>query len=124
MNNIESICCGVICSNGIIHQFVLDIIIESTASLVQSGMYDAIKTDDTTSNGFYVIQFISELYTLKNNTKIDGQVISAGELVAKEKYLCSMQENNNWHWKQQPLQQTSIVPTRKIINSLNDVIII
>ena len=61
------------------------------ASLVQSGMYGAINTDDNTSNGLYVIQFSSDSYTLQNNTTIDGQVISAGELVVKAQYLCSMQ---------------------------------
>ena len=65
------------------------------ASLVQSGMYGDINTDYTTTNGFHVIQFLSDAYTLQNNTTIDEQVISAGELVVKSKYLCSMQENNN-----------------------------
>ena len=84
-----------------IHQVVLDGISENIASLVQSGMYGAINTDYTTANIFYFIQFISEAYTLQNNTKIDGQVISAGELVVKAKYLFSIQEkkigigNNN-----------------------------
>ena len=49
------------------------------ASLVQSGMYGAINTDDNKSNGFYVIQLFSEAYTLQNNPATDGQVISAGE---------------------------------------------
>ena len=44
-------------------------------------MYCVINTDDTATNGFYVIQFLSEEYTLQNNTTIYGQVISAGELV-------------------------------------------
>ena len=61
------------------------------ASLVQLGMYGAINTDDTTTNGFYVIQFLSDVYTLQINKKIDGQVISAVELVSKAQYLCSMQ---------------------------------
>ena len=47
------------------------------ASLVQLGMYGAINTDDTTTNGFYVIQFLSDAYTLQSNTTIDRQVISA-----------------------------------------------
>ena len=47
-----------------IHQVVLDGISENMASLVQSIMYGAINKDDNTSNGFYVIQFISEAYTL------------------------------------------------------------
>ena len=54
-------------------------------------MYGAINIDDTTTNGLYVIQFLSEAYTLQNNTTIDGQVISAGELVFKAQYICSMQ---------------------------------
>ena len=61
------------------------------ASLVQSGMYGSINTYDTTKNGFYVIQFISEAYMIQNNTTIDGQVISSGELVVKAQYLSSMQ---------------------------------
>ena len=41
------------------HKVVLDRISENMASLVQSGMYGAINTDDATKNGFYVIQFLS-----------------------------------------------------------------
>ena len=66
---------------------VIDGISENMASLVQAGMYVAINTDDTTTNGFYVIQFLSESYTLQNNTIINGQVISSGELVVKAQYL-------------------------------------
>ena len=55
---------------------------------------------------------------------MDRQVISAGGLVFKAQYLCYMQENTNWYWKQQPLQQTIIVPTRTILNPRLDVIII
>ena len=67
------------------------------ASLVLPGMYDAIDTADNTTNGFYVIKFISEAYTQQNNTKTDGQVISAGKLVVKAQYFCSTQENTNWY---------------------------
>ena len=53
------------------------------ASLVESGAYVAINKYDTTTNGFYAIQFVSESYTIQNNTKIDGKAISASELVVK-----------------------------------------
>ena len=56
---------------------VLDVIGENMASLVQLGMYGAINTDDTTTNGFYVIKFVSDAYTLKINTTIDGKFIYA-----------------------------------------------
>ena len=32
-----------------------------------------------------------------------------------------MQENTNWYWKQQPLQQTIVVPTRTILHPRLDV---
>ena len=40
-----------------IHQVVLDRIIDNMALLVESGKYGAINTNDTTTNGFYVILF-------------------------------------------------------------------
>ena len=66
-------------------------------------MYGVINTDETTKNILYVIQILSKAYTLQNNKTIYGQVISAGEIVVKAQYLCSMQENINWYWKQQTL---------------------
>ena len=87
-------------------------------------MYGAITTDYTTTKGFYVIQFLSEKYTLQNITTIDGQVISAGELVLIALYLFFKQEHTNWYWKQQPLQHTIIVPTHTILHLRLDVITI
>ena len=72
-------------------------------------MYGAINTDDTLTNEFYVIQSLSEAYTLQNNTTIDWHVIYAGELAVKAQYICSKQENTNLYWKQQPLQQELIL---------------
>ena len=74
-----------------IHKVVIDGINENISSLVQSGVYGAINTSDNTSKGLYATQVISEAYTLQKNTTIDGQVISAGELVVKAQYLCSIQ---------------------------------
>ena len=48
-----------------IHQVVLDVISDNMASLVESGKYGAINTTDTTTNGFYVVIFTSEAYTLQ-----------------------------------------------------------
>ena len=61
---------------------------------------------------------------LQNNTTIYGQVICAGGLFVKAQYFFSMQENNHWYWKQQPLQKTIIVPTRTILHPRLNVIII
>ena len=86
------------------------------ASLVESGKYGAINTTDTTTNGFYVIMFTSGAYTLEYNTTIDGKIITAGELVVKAQYLCSMQINTNWYWNRQPKHHVITVPTRTILH--------
>ena len=87
-----------------IHQVVFDRISDNMASLLQSGKNGFINTANTTTNGYYTINFISEAYTLKNNTTICGQAISTGELVVKAQYIFSMQETTNVYWKQQPLK--------------------
>ena len=99
-----------------IHQVVLDGISDNMASLVESGKYGAINTTDTTTNGFYVIMFTSEAYTLQYNTTIDGQIITAGKLVVKAQYLCSMQVDTNWYWYPHPQQNFITVTKYTIIN--------
>ena len=68
-----------------IHHVVLDQISDNMFSLFQCDGYGVINTSYTTTNIYYVIKFISEVYTQKNNTTIDGQIISADEKVAKSK---------------------------------------
>ena len=60
------------------------------SSLVQSWKYGAMNTTDTSTNGFYAIMFTPEVYTLQDNTTIDGQIITADELVVRIQYICSM----------------------------------
>ena len=86
------------------------------ASLFKSGKYGTINTTDTTTNVFYVIMFTSEAYTLQDNTIIDVQIITAGKLVVKPQYLCSMQVDTNWYWVQHPQDHVITVPTRTIIH--------
>ena len=66
--------------------------------------------------------FILKAYTLQNNTTIDGQIITAGELVVKAQYICSTQDRTNWNWDQHPLQHYIIVPTNKMIHPRLDVV--
>ena len=79
-----------------IHNVVLDRISDNMTSLVESGKYVEINTTDTTTNGFYVIMVQSEAYKLQDNTIIDEKIITAGKLVVKTQYLCSMQVDTNW----------------------------
>ena len=60
--------------------------------------------------------FTSGAYTIQENTTIDGKIITAGEFVVKEQYLCSMQIDTNWYWNQQPKHHVITVPTRTILH--------
>ena len=53
----------------------------------------------------------SEAYTLQDNTKIDGKIITARELVIKAKYICSMQGDTNWYCNQHPQHHVITLPT-------------
>ena len=86
------------------------------ASLFESGKYGDINTTDTSTNGFYFIMFTSGAYRLQENTTIDGQIITAGGLVVKAKYICSMQIDTNWYWNQQPKHHVITVPKRTILH--------
>ena len=60
--------------------------------------------------------FTPEAYTLQENTTIDGKIITAGELVVKEKYICYIQVDTNWYLNQQPKHHVIIVPPRTILH--------
>ena len=57
----------------------------------------------------------SQVYTLQNNTKIDGQIIPAGELFVKAQYLFPLKKTLIGIWRK-PLKQNIIVTTQKIIH--------
>ena len=84
------------------------------ASLVESGKYRAVNTTD----GFYFIVFKSGTYALQGNTTIEGQIITAGELVVKEKYICSMQVDTNWYWDQQQKMSSQCQHAQYFIHNL------
>ena len=52
----------------------------------------------------------------KKTKKIDGKIITAGELVVKAQYLCSMKVDTNWYQNQQPKHYVITVTTRTILH--------
>ena len=59
--------------------------------------------------------FKSEAYTLQENTTVYGKIITSGELVVKQQYICSIKESTNWFWDRHPQQQVITVPIRTTI---------
>ena len=61
------------------------------SSLAQSGKYGAINTTDTMSMGYYGIKFVSEAYSLQDDTTCGGKNSSSDELVVKLLCIICMQ---------------------------------
>ena len=101
-----------------IHQVFLDGISDNMASLVESVNYGAINTVDTETNGFYVIIFTSEAYTLQDNTPIDGKITTSGELFVEAQYLCSIKVDTNWYWNQHPQHHGITVITHTVLHPI------
>ena len=59
---------------------VLDGISDNMDSLIQLGKYDAINTAYPTPMGYYVINYLSEPYTLQEYQTTNGQVSKKVEL--------------------------------------------
>ena len=53
------------------------------ASILHLGECDAINAADPTTMGYYVINYLSEPYTLQEYQTTYGQVIKAGNFVVK-----------------------------------------
>ena len=49
--------------------------------------YGAIDAGDSTCHGYYIIKIPSSTYTLQANLRIDGQIISSGEMVRERTYF-------------------------------------
>ena len=75
-----------------INKVVLDGISDNMASLIKYGNYGYINTTGTSTMGYYVIKFVSETYTLQEDTTCEVQIISSGELVVKAQCISCMLE--------------------------------
>ena len=67
--------------------------------LIQYDKYGSTNTRDYTTMNYYVIQFVSETYTLQEGTTCDVQISTSGGLVFKAQYLNFMQEKIKWYWE-------------------------
>ena len=67
------------------------------------------------------IIFTSEAYTLQDNKKVDGQMITDGESVVKAQYICSMQVDINCYWNQHHQHHVITVPTPTINHPLIEI---
>ena len=77
-----------------VHTVVLDGLSENTAYLVQPGKCGNINAADLTTMDCYVIKYLSEPYTLKEDQTTDVQLSKPGENLVKAEYLSTTKSKN------------------------------
>ena len=83
-----------------------------------------MNTIDSTTMGYCVIKFVSESYTLQEDTTFHGKISTYGELFVKVHSLMCMQENTKWYWEQKHQQQVIIFPTGNIVHPCLDSMVV
>ena len=68
------------------------------SSLFQNGKYRAVNSSCPTKQGYYVVNFISEPYTLQGNKTVNKKVFNAGEFIVNVVYLIMIKSSKNWYW--------------------------
>ena len=58
--------------------------------------------------GYYVIKFMSEHYTLQEETMYYVQISTSVELAVKSQYMNFMKYNTKWYWYKKTQQKISL----------------
>ena len=85
-------------------------------ALIQTGQYIFINTTDITKMGYYVIKFLSEYYSLQEDTTCNGKISKVGDLFFKSQYMSCMKYNTNRYWVKLQQQNNIIVTTHIIVH--------
>ena len=80
------------------NQHVLECISTIMAEKIRINGFGALPTTDPDYNGYYIVQFQSDPYTLQENYQLDsGDYIPAGELVVNAFYYNKVPSTTMWH---------------------------
>ena len=80
-----------------INQTILGGIVMDMSLIIIEGKYGAIDADDSSCNGYYIIKFSSSTYILQSYLRIDGQVISSGEIACEENYFSPIDIDSHYY---------------------------
>ena len=53
---------------------------------------------DTTEMGYYILNYVSDTFTLQEDITTYGKVSRVGEISVQSEYLSSTKEKKNWYW--------------------------
>ena len=80
-----------------LHNDVLAHIGSNMGSYVSECSFGAVNTNDTRTEGFYIVRFTSFPYTLQDDEYVDNEVLTGGSIVCDAVYYEPARENSLWY---------------------------
>ena len=88
------------------------------AVVVKTVRYVSINTTYTAKNDYYLIKFVSETYTIHEETMCNGKICTSGEIFFKAQYMNCMQDNTKWYWERKKTEQYNCSHTHNCTSML------
>eukprot|EP00957_Ditylum_brightwellii_P114556 8734843-Ditylum_brightwellii.AAC.1 len=64
--------------------------------LIKESTYSAVNVNDQRTDGFYIVKFLSTVYTLQHDEIVDNEILKAGSLVTDAEYKSPAMKDSLW----------------------------
>eukprot|EP00957_Ditylum_brightwellii_P072502 5509762-Ditylum_brightwellii.AAC.1 len=65
--------------------------------LVEINRYRAVNTNDSRSDGFYVVMFVESPHTLQEEVEVNNKIIEPGSFVCAAYYMSPAHTKSRWY---------------------------
>ena len=80
-----------------LHKSILINISDKMGTFVTEYTYGAVNTNDSRTDGFYIVKFLSRPYTLQQDETYDNEILKEGCLVSDAEYLTPAMKDSSWY---------------------------
>eukprot|EP00957_Ditylum_brightwellii_P173424 13204380-Ditylum_brightwellii.AAC.1 len=82
-----------------IYNLILTSIADTMGMLIKESTYGAVSANNQRTDGFYIVKFLSMVYTLQHDEIVDNEILKAGSLVSDAEYMSPAVKDSLWHIK-------------------------
>ena len=94
------------------------------ASLFQYCKYGYMNTTYITTLGYYMVKYISNSHTLKEDTTCDGKISMSDWIVVKSQYRICKKSKTKLYWEHTHQQKNMVFPTFTIFHKcIEDIVV-
>ena len=81
-----------------IHKILVQYIGNNMAELVEINCYGAVNTNGSRADGFYVVKFVENHHTLKEEVEVNDKITESGSLMCAAHYMSPAQKILGGTW--------------------------